>query len=156
MKHLTIALVLLSSLTLTTLIARADQPQTDPQDPPKAPPYGTSAPACNNNGQDISKDSAAILAAIQGSAFCWQAVQLAENCGGGDALDADLVKAATPVCAKEFEAHKPTVQDRALLANLKAACDGKWKAKEGGQYVSGNAYCQLKALQWMANLTAEN
>jgi hypothetical protein len=158
---------LIAVLITLPLAARADNPPAtpppanpgpvvDPTDPPQAPPQGPTAPACSNNGKDISTDDVAILNAIKGAQFCWQAVQLAENCGTGDGTDFNLVNAAAPVCEKEFDAHRPTNDEKTLLQTMRNACDAKWKNKNGGQYVSANAYCKLKAWQWMANLTAEN
>ena len=161
----------LSALVLAALflspLANADEPRTPPTPPPapapapgepqpEGPPQGPFVPLCSNLGKDISKDDAAILDAIKTAAFCWQAVQLAENCGTEEAFDFNLVNAAAPICQKEFESHGPTDQDRALLASMRNACDLKWKSKEGGQYVSMNAYCKLRAWLWMSNLTKEN
>jgi len=137
---------LLFSLLALSPLARAED----------APSPGPSVPACSDNFKDISADSAAILAAIKGAQFCWQAVQLADNCGSGDADDFNYVAAAAPVCAKEFDEHNPTSQDRILLASMRNACDDKWKGKEGGQYLSMNSMCKLHAWLWMDNLTSEN
>jgi hypothetical protein len=137
--------LILSLLALSPLARAEDAPQTGP-----------TVPACSNNNMDISANPAAILAAIKGSQFCWQAVQLADNCAGGDEDDFNNVAAAAPVCAKEFEANNPTSQDRILLASMRTSCDGKWKDKVGGQYLANNSMCKLHAWLWMDKLTAEN
>lgn len=142
----------MKTLSLLALLALA--PFARAEDAP--PSMGPSLPACSDNAKDISADPAAILAAIKNAQFCWQAVQLADNCSGGDAEDFSFVAAAAPICAKEFEDHNPTSQDRILLASMRSACDGKWKDKVGGQYLSQNALCKLHAWLWIDNLTSEN
>ena len=139
------AYILFAVLALSPLARAEDAPQTGP-----------TVPACSNNNKDISADPAAILAAIKGSEFCWQAVQLADNCASGDEGDFSNVAAAAPVCAKEFEANNPTSQDRILLASMRNGCDSKWKDKVGGQYLAQNSMCKLHAWLWMDNLTSEN
>lgn len=156
-----VSIVTLLITVLSAPLAFADNPVTpdpnvDPHNPPEAPISGPTVPACSYNGKDISTDTAAILSAIKASEFCWQAVQLAESCAAGEGFDTNFVNAAAPLCQKQFEANRPTAQDRALLASMRTACDGKWKGKEGTQYLSANAYCKLNAWNWMVNLTSEN
>jgi hypothetical protein len=139
----------LSMLALLALapLARSDETPPNP---------GPALPACSDNSRDISADPKAIMAAIKNAQFCWQAVQLTENCSGGDSEDFNFVGAAAPLCAKEFEAQNPSSQDRIVLASMRTACDGKWKEKAGGQYLSQNALCKLHAWLWVDNLTSEN
>ena len=136
----------LTALALLPLMAHADE-QID--QPPALSP-------CSYNNQDISKDPAAIVAAISKTEFCWEAVQLAENCGSNVGGDVAFVAAAAPICQKEFQSHNPTAQDTALLNQLRATCDAHWKNKEGSQYQSINSYCKIRAWLWMVNLTSEN
>ncbi|MGZ3653650.1 MAG: hypothetical protein ACXVB9_01280 [Bdellovibrionota bacterium] len=139
--------LLLLTLLASPLTAFADDPVIN---------AGPSVPPCSNNFKDISADPAAIQAAIKGAQFCWQAVQLAENCASGEGIDVSYVAAAAPLCEKEFESNKPTSQDRILLASMRSACDDKWKSKEGGEAQSKDSLCKLNAWLWLVNLTGAN
>jgi hypothetical protein len=136
------------------LIALFVSPLAFADDPALTP--GPALPACSYNFKDISADSAAIMAAINSVPYCWQAVQLAENCASGEGIDVGYVAAAAPKCEKEFETNKPTSQDRILLASMRSACDSKWKSQNGGQAQSADSLCKLNAWLWLVNLTSSN
>lgn len=139
------ALIAASLLIITA--AQADEPTTCP----------AVIPPCSVDGKDISQDPAAIVAAISGQRYCFQAVKLAEVCGTQEGLsDIKFINAATAKCESRMKELTPSAVDLNNLSNLKAACQRKWFGREGSQYISINGYCKLRALAWTLNLLDEN
>jgi hypothetical protein len=111
---------------------------------------------CVYQGKDISSDADAIITAVAAQPTCWEATRLAESCEWGSSIDVQIAGTASEKCGAELKKNKPTKADSALLTSMFNACNAKWAKKEGTMYLSFNAFCQLKAVEWMVNLTSEN
>ena len=108
----------------------------------------------NENSIDCPNSSRGIVALIQASDIaCFQAVNIANDCALGSAEDLKIAGAASNVCLKE--AGTLSASDTKLLAAMKDRCNQTFKDKSGTLYLSLNAFCQLKAVEFIRNVQAD-
>jgi hypothetical protein len=114
------------------------------------------ADCVDGNGNDISRNPVAIIERIAAESYCFDAVEFAIACSYGTSIDEHIAGAAKRVCRSQLEQSKPSRENLELLSRMENACAEIWLKKEGTMYVSINAFCELRAVEWMTTLNAEN
>lgn len=110
----------------------------------------------DDKGNDILRSPDLFQELIAQKKTCYEAVQLAESCAWGSSLDVSTAGVAYNVCLAQAKKSKPQSRDYALLRKMEARCNEKYSKMEGTLYRSMNAFCQLKAIEWLNTLVSEN
>ncbi len=108
----------------------------------------------NSDNEDMSNDLDLIVEEIGKKQYCFQAVDLAEDCAWGAAADMQITSVASTICMKEFEKNKPSEKLNSQLKNMQSLCDENYNKLEGTMYLSANAFCCLNALEWVNNISS--
>lgn len=107
-------------------------------------------------GQGAADRVGSIVEAVKATKDCNQAADLAAACEYGASADADIAGAAADICGAEMNQNGATKADHRMLTEMYNACNAQWSKRSGSLYISTNAFCQLEATRWMANLTSGN
>lgn len=78
---------------------------------------------------------------IKAAASCYEADQIATQCGWGSSADTQIAGAAGDVCANAFRG-KLTPEDKKMYQALIKKCQKKYAGKQGTIYISGEAFCE--------------
>lgn len=105
---------------------------------------------------DASDRVEKIVAAIKATQECNAAADLASDCSYGASADAEIAGTAADLCGSTMEKNGAKIENRNLLTKMYNACNAQWSGRSGTLYISINAFCQLEAVKWMANLTSGN
>jgi|GEM_PF-717760 len=97
-----------------------------------------------------------IVAAVKATKSCNQAASIAIACEYGASGDVEIAGAAADICGVEMEQNGATKADHRLLTEMYNACNAQWGKRQGTLSESSNAFCQMEATRWMANLTSGN
>jgi hypothetical protein len=96
--------------------------------------------------QDKSMTLDEIVAIIDASRGCEQAMKIFQDCEFGASGDVQLGAAVEKKCAADFQAHLEPAQQQSYRREMRV-CDGKYRNQSGTMYLSFTAFCRAEVAQ---------
>lgn len=101
----------------------------------------------------VGRDPDGIVTEIRQASGCRQASHIARQCASGAGGDVRLTAIVAEICEKAF---LPSLdrRGRAIYAQQRAACRGKYRHEDGTLYRSFEAFCEARVSERFAQAAA--